>query len=296
VLLALGETLRRNAAGFRSGRPIGSFLFLGPTGVGKTETAKALAELLFPGGGAMVRLDMTEFSEAHAVARLVGAPPGYVGHEDGGQLTEAVRRRPYCLVLLDEIEKAHRDVIQILLQVLDDGRLTDAKGRTVVLENAVIVMTSNLGADLREIGARSKRVGFGSGADAPADDDVTKAILESARNALPAELWNRIDEPLVFAPLDRAQVSSIAEMMIARVSDQLDKEHGITLDTAPEAIGALLDAGGYDSQLGARPMRRTIQRMIEGPVAKLVLAEELTEGDVVAIRVGDDGRLTFDAV
>jgi ATP-dependent Clp protease ATP-binding subunit ClpC len=294
VLAALGETLRRNAAGFRTGRPIGSFLFLGPTGVGKTETAKALADLLFPGGDALVRLDMTEFSEAHAVARLVGAPPGYVGHEDGGQLTEAVRRRPYCLVLLDEIEKAHREVIQILLQILDDGRLTDSKGRTVVLENAVIAMTSNLGADLREIGSRSKRVGFGAGSSEPAASDVSEAILEAARGALPAELWNRIDEPLVFAPLEREQVAAIARMMIDRVSEQLGREHGITLDTAPEAIEALLDAGGYDSQLGARPMRRTIQRLVEGPVAKLVLADELSPGDVVAIGTGDDDQLTFD--
>ncbi|MBW2276102.1 MAG: ATP-dependent Clp protease ATP-binding subunit [Deltaproteobacteria bacterium] len=294
VLAALGETLRRNAAGFRTGRPIGSFLFLGPTGVGKTETAKALADLLFPGDNSMVRLDMTEFSEAHAVARLVGAPPGYVGHEDGGQLTEAVRRRPYCLVLLDEIEKAHREVIQILLQVLDDGRLTDSKGRTVVLENAVIVMTSNLGADMRQIGMRKKKVGFGAGPSEPEPSDVTDAILESARGALPAELWNRIDEPLVFAPLNREQISSIAEMMIARVSTQLHKEHGITLDAAPEAIEALLDAGGYDSELGARPMRRTIQRLIEGPIAKLVLADELPDAAVVTIGVGDDGQLRFD--
>jgi ATP-dependent Clp protease ATP-binding subunit ClpC len=294
VLAALGETLRRNAAGFRTGRPIGSFLFLGPTGVGKTETAKALADLLFPGGDAMVRLDMTEFSEAHAVARLVGAPPGYVGHEDGGQLTEAIRRRPYCLVLLDEIEKAHREVIQILLQILDDGRLTDSKGRTVVLESAVIVMTSNLGADLREIGSRNKRVGFGAGTTEPAASDVSDAILEAARGSLPAELWNRIDEPLVFAPLEREQVAAIAQLMISRVSEQLEREHGITLDAAPEAIEALLDAGGYDSQLGARPMRRTIQRLVEGPVAKLVLADELSDGNVVAIGVDDDGRLTFD--
>jgi ATP-dependent Clp protease ATP-binding subunit ClpC len=294
VLAALGETLRRNAAGFRTGRPIGSFLFLGPTGVGKTETAKALAELLFPGGDALTRLDMTEFSEAHAVARLVGAPPGYVGHEDGGQLTEAVRRRPYCLVLLDEIEKAHRDVIQILLQILDDGRLTDSKGRTVVLENAVIVMTSNLGSDLRKIGARNRRVGFGA-AEAQTDPDtVSDAIREAARNALPAELWNRIDEPLVFAPLERDEVSQIAEMLIARVSDQLNREHGIALEATPAAVEALLAAGGFDSELGARPMRRTIQRLIEGPVAKLVLADELEASDRVLIDAGDDGQLTFD--
>ncbi|MFO8072657.1 MAG: ATP-dependent Clp protease ATP-binding subunit [Polyangia bacterium] len=295
VLDAIGETLRRNAAGFRSGRPIGSFLFLGPTGVGKTETAKALADLLFPGGDATVRLDMTEFAESHAVARLVGAPPGYIGHEEGGQLTEAVRRRPYCLVLFDEIEKAHRDVIQVLLQVLDDGRLTDGRGRTVPLENAVIAMTSNLGSDLRELTPR-RRVGFGAlepEMEVPSHEDVRGAILEKARAALPPELWNRIDEPLVFSPLDSEEVSEIATRIIAGLSSQLQREHGVSIAADGEAIGVLLRAGGYDPQLGARPMRRTIQRLIEGPVARLILEGGTVSGDVVRIGAASEDELDF---
>jgi ATP-dependent Clp protease ATP-binding subunit ClpC len=292
VLAAIAETLRRNAAGFRTGRPIGSFLLLGPTGVGKTETAKALAEILFANESAMVRLDMTEFSEPHAIARLVGAPPGYIGHEEGGQLTEAVRRRPYCLVLLDEIEKAHRDVVQILLQVLDDGRLTDGRGRTVDFGNAVIAMTSNLGADLREIGGPKRRMGFAAtdGRDARPARGVREAILEAARAALPPELWNRIDEPLVFEPLTREQVAAIARLMLSRVAAQLEKEHGVSLELDDRAVEALADAGGFDAELGARPMRRTIQRLVEGPIARLVLSGELVRGGAVAL-VAENGGL-----
>lgn len=295
AMAAIGETLRRNAAGFRSGRPIGSFLFLGPTGVGKTETAKALADLLFLDRNAMVRLDMTEFAEPHAVARLVGAPPGYIGHEDGGQLTEAVSRRPYSLVLLDEVEKAHRDVIQILLQVLDDGRLTDGKGKTVSFENTVIVMTSNLGSDLREIAPRRRAVGFARDEEAgPRVEDVQGAILDGAREALAPELWNRIDEPLVFAPLSREEVSQIASLMLLAVCEQLDREHGISLAVGDGAVETLVDSGGYDPDLGARPMRRTVQRMVEAPIARMVLGREIVTGDVVEI-TGDGSDLSFEA-
>ena len=294
AMAAIGETLRRNAAGFRSGRPIGSFLFLGPTGVGKTETAKALADLLFLDRNAMVRLDMTEFAEPHAVARLVGAPPGYIGHEDGGQLTEAVSRRPYSLVLLDEVEKAHRDVIQILLQVLDDGRLTDGKGKTVSFENTVIVMTSNLGSDLREIAPRRRAVGFARDEEAgPRVEDVQGVILEGAREALPPELWNRIDEPLVFAPLSREEVSQIASLMLLAVCEQLDREHGISLAVGDGAVETLVDSGGYDPDLGARPMRRTVQRLVEAPIARMVLGREIVRGDVVEI-TGDGSDLSFE--
>jgi ATP-dependent Clp protease ATP-binding subunit ClpC len=291
VLGAIAETLRRNAAGFRSERPIGSFLFLGPTGVGKTETAKALAELLFPGADPMVRLDMTEFSEPHAVARLLGAPPGYVGHEDGGQLTEAVRRRPYRLVLLDEIEKAHREVIQVLLQILDDGRLTDGRGRTVSLKNAVIVMTSNLGADLRELSAPRRRVGFGAAdvADDVEGGPVAERILAAARGALPPELWNRIDEPLVFSPLSRDEVRDIAGLMLEGVAGQLMAEHGVELRATGAAVDALIRCGGFDPELGARPMRRTIQRLVEGPAARLVLAGEVAAGDGILVDGAEEG-------
>jgi len=290
ALEAIAETLRRNAAGFRSERPIGSFLFLGPTGVGKTETAKALADLLFPGPDSMVRLDMTEFSEPHAVARLLGAPPGYVGHEDGGQLTEAVRRRPYRLVLLDEVEKAHREVIQVLLQVLDDGRLTDGRGRTVSLKNAVIVMTSNLGADLRDLSAPRRKVGFGAAStpDGSANPPVTERILAAARAALPPELWNRIDEPLVFAPLSREEIGDIAALMLEGVAARLMDEHGIGLRVTSAAVDALIGCGGFDPELGARPMRRMIQRLVEGPAARLVLAGEVAAGDGILVD-GADG-------
>jgi ATP-dependent Clp protease ATP-binding subunit ClpC len=286
VLTAIAETLRRNAAGFRTGRPIGSFLLLGPTGVGKTETAKALAEILFAHESAMVRLDMTEFSEAHSIARLVGAPPGYIGHEEGGQLTEAVRHRPY------EIEKAHRDVVQILLQVLDDGRLTDGRGRTVDFGNAVIAMTSNLGADMRELAGPKRRVGFaaGGGRDEGPARGVHDAIVEAARAALPPELWNRIDEPLVFEPLTREQVFAIARLMLSRVAAQLEKEHGVALVIRDGAVEALADAGGFDKELGARPMRRTIQRLVEGPIARLVLSGEIARNGSVALAV-ENGAL-----
>ncbi|MCP4678389.1 MAG: ATP-dependent Clp protease ATP-binding subunit [Deltaproteobacteria bacterium] len=286
VLSALGETLRRNAAGFRTGRPIGSFLFLGSTGVGKTETAKALANFLFPGGGAMVRIDMSEFSEGHAVARLIGAPPGYIGHEEGGQLTQAVRRRPYCLVLLDEVEKAHPDVLKVLLQVLDDGRLTDGMGRTVPFENTVIVMTSNLGSDLR---VHRRHVGFGAARKTDAVIDVTQSILTAVREAMPPELWNRIDEPLVFEPLEKEEVAQIAEMMLRNVSNQLHEEHGIAIELGEGAIDALITAGGYDPDLGARPMRRTVQRLVEGPVARMVLAGDVLPGDIVEVSGDADG-------
>jgi ATP-dependent Clp protease ATP-binding subunit ClpC len=278
VLSALGETLRRNAAGFRSGRPIGSFLFLGPTGVGKTETAKALDEFLFAGSNTMIRLDMSEFAEAHAVARLVGAPPGYIGHEEGGQLTEAVRRRPYSVVLLDEIEKANPEVLQVLLQVLDDGRLTDGLGRTVVFENTVIVMTSNLGSNLK---TRRRNVGFGSARDIEEIPDFTDTIIAAARNALLPELWNRIDEPLVFAPLERSEIAEIASLMLKQVKKQLLSEQDIQLILGEGVVDTLVANGGFDSDFGARPMRRTIQRLVEGPVAKMVLNNDVLPGEAV---------------
>ncbi len=295
ALCAIAETLRRNAAGFRSERPIGSFLFLGPTGVGKTETAKALAELLFPGADSMVRLDMTEFSEPHAVARLLGAPPGYIGHEEGGQLTEAVRRRPYRLVLLDEIEKAHREVIQVLLQVLDDGRLTDGRGRTVSLKNTVIVMTSNLGADLRDLAAPRRKVGFGAGnaPEEPEGGPIAERILAAARGALPPELWNRIDEPLVFSPLSSDEIRDIAGLMLEGVAAQLLDEHGIELSATGAAVDALIRCGGFDPELGARPMRRTIQRLVEGPAARLVLGGEVAAGDGILVDGDDDGVIVL---
>lgn len=280
ALAVIGETLRRNAAGFRGKRPIGSFLLLGPTGVGKTETAKALSELLFPGPGAFVRLDMSEFGEAHTVARLVGAPPGYVGHEDGGQLTEAVRKRPYCLVLLDEIEKAHRDVLQLLLQVLDDGRLTDGKGRTVRFDSTVIMMTSNLG---HHATAHKRSVGFGIRSRQTERAVAAQSVLEAARGLLPVELWNRIDEPLVFGALGREDVLRIAALLVRHTGQQLFAEHGIVLRVDDSALEALVAAGGFDESLGARPMRRSVQRLVEAPLARLVLEGGAQRGDAVTL-------------
>ncbi|MBN2530633.1 MAG: ATP-dependent Clp protease ATP-binding subunit [Deltaproteobacteria bacterium] len=286
ALSALGETLRRNAAGFHSGRPIGSFLFLGPTGVGKTETAKTLARLLFADEKAMIRLDMSEFSEAHAVARMIGAPPGYIGHEDGGQLTDAVRRRPYSLVLLDEIEKAHRDVIQSLLQVLDDGRLTDGKGKTVDFKNTVIIMTSNLGSDMRQMEKNHGPVGFGH-SEIRAETNLKDTVTNAARAALPPELWNRIDEPLVFEPLTQNDVARIARLMLNKLAKQIYREREIALAIEDEVIDHLIVGGGFDMQLGARPMRRTISRMIEGPLARIILGES-NKGDTIEIAVNDE--------
>ena len=283
----VADTLRRNAVGFRGSRPIGTFLFLGPTGVGKTECAKAIAEALFPGAGAMTRFDMAEFSEAHSVARLVGAPPGYVGYHDGGQLTDAVRRRPYQLILLDEIEKAHRDVLESLLALLDEGRMTDGRGRTTDFRNTVIVMTSNLGADVFDAKPKAveRRIGFGadaSGAAMVASNDAqaqSEKVRDAARSAMPPELWNRIDEPIVFAPLAREDLREIARRMLADSFARLRAERSVSLTAGAALVEHLLDQGGYEPSLGARPMRRAISRLVEAPVADAVLRGMLSSGD-----------------
>lgn len=285
----IAHVVRRNAVGFRGTRPMGTFLFLGPTGVGKTETAKAIAEVMFPGSGSLVRLDMGEFSEAHAVARLVGAPPGYVGYTDGGQLSEAVRRRPWCVVLLDEIEKAHRDVLEALLALLDEGRLTDGRGRTTDFRNTVVVMTSNLGAEV--FGDTARAIGFTR--DADASSGARDRVLAAARASMPPELWNRIDEPLVFAPLSRADVAEVAARMLRDASARLAAEQGVTLSWDASVVDLLMDRGGYEPSLGARPMRRTIARLVESPVADAVLRAELRRGDRVALTVRD-GALSLD--
>jgi len=289
----IARILRRNAAGLVGRRPLGSFLLLGPTGVGKTETAKAVAEALFHSDAAMTRIDLSEYGEQHAVARLIGAPPGYVGHEAGGQLTEAVRRRPYQVLLLDEIEKAHPDVLLAFLGVLDEGRLTDGRGRTVDFTNTVIFLTSNLGAD--ESGARvRRRVGFGGDAG-PSAEDRERGVVAAARATLAPELYNRIDEVLVFAPLDRERVREIARRALARLDQALSLERRARLVCDPEAIEALLDAGGFDPTLGARPLRRTIARLVEAPLADRILRGELEAGDVAWLSVVD-GELALDVI
>ena len=289
----IAHILRRNAAGLRGRRPIGSFLLLGPTGVGKTETAKAIAEALFHSADAMTRLDLSEFSEPHAVARLIGAPPGYVGHEMGGQLTEAVRRRPYQVILLDEIEKAHRDVLVAFLQVLDEGRMTDGRGRTVDFTNTVVVMTSNLGSAEAAEAARARSIGFSRAGASSTARAVEDAVVQAAREALAPELYNRIDEVIPFAPLTREDVREIARRLLAALSSQLDQARGIRLEFDDEAIEALLDAGGFDPSLGARPMRRAIARLVEAPVAEQVLRDQVHKG-VIRLRRGASGTLSIE--
>jgi ATP-dependent Clp protease ATP-binding subunit ClpC len=289
----IARILRRNAAGLGSRRPIGSFLLLGPTGVGKTETAKAIAEVLFHCESAMTRLDLSEFSEPHAVARLIGAPPGYVGHEAGGQLTEAVRRRPYQVILLDELEKAHPDVLTTFLGVFDEGRLTDGRGRLVDFTNTVILMTSNLGSEVLGQAAK-RRVGFGGGEPAAADDISAKITL-AARAALAPELYNRIDEVLVFAPLGRDDVSEITRRLLDGMGTALLAQRGVAFEYGPELIEHLMDAGGFEPTLGARPMKRTIARLLEAPLAERILRGELARGSVLLASV-ENGELEIDVL
>jgi ATP-dependent Clp protease ATP-binding subunit ClpB len=274
ALKAVADAVRRSRAGLSDpNKPIGSFLFLGPTGVGKTETCKALAEFLFDTDGAMIRIDMSEYGERHAVARLIGAPPGYVGYEEGGQLTEAVRRRPYCVVLLDEIEKAHPDVFNILLQLLDDGRLTDGQGRTVDFRNTIVVMTSNFG---------SKRIQEMT-ADGAEDWEVEGAVRSMLRTEsfLRPELLNRIDEVVIFHQLRREQIDGIVEIQLGRVRKRL-AERGMTLRLTSEAKHAIGEEG-FDPVYGARPLKRVIQSRIENALASRILSGDLGPGDAVVV-------------
>lgn len=285
----MARILRRNAAGLGSRRPIGTFLLLGPTGVGKTETAKAIAEVLFHTESAMTRIDMAELSEAHSVAKLVGAPPGYVGHDAGGQLTEAVRRRPYQVVLLDEIEKAHPEVLTAFLAVFDEGRMTDSRGRLVDFTNTVIVLTSNLGAsELRQ--STKKRVGFSTGE--PEQDRTEEKVIQAARRALPPELYNRLDEVLCFAPLTREDMMQIGIKLTQALAQEVEQSRGISLRVESSAIEVLLDTGGYEPELGARPLRRALARQIEAPLAEAILAGELESGDEYFVS-GQSGQLHF---
>jgi ATP-dependent Clp protease ATP-binding subunit ClpC len=282
--------LRRNYAGFASRRPMGSFLFLGPTGVGKTELARALAEALYGSSDALVRLDMSECAEPTGVARLVGAAPGYVGYGEGGQLTDAVRRRPASVVVLDEIEKAHRDVLMLLLQVLEEGRLTDGRGRQVDFSNTVVVLTSNLGA-LEGTRSASGVMGFGAAAASEAVSREEKG-LAAARAALPPELWNRLDERVFFAPLGRDEVQRIALLLLAQSSDRLFGERKIRFQAGSDVAAHLLDHGGYDPSLGARPMRGAVQRLVEAPLADAILHGRIAPGEVVRVRA-EGGELRF---
>ncbi|MCG8469706.1 MAG: ATP-dependent chaperone ClpB [Gemmatimonadetes bacterium] len=283
AIAAVANAVRRSRAGLQDpNRPIGSFIFLGPTGVGKTETARALAEFLFDDEAAMVRIDMSEYMERHAVSRLIGAPPGYVGYEEGGQLTESVRRRPYSVILFDEIEKAHPEVFNVLLQILDDGRLTDGQGRTVDFRNAVLIMTSNIG---------SARILERSEADAPWDE-IEREVREALRGKFKPEFLNRVDETLVFQPLTREHLASIVELQLGRVAETLaDRDVGI--EVSDEARRRIVEVG-YEPAFGARPLKRAIQRLITDPLAMAFLEGTFDEGDTIRVELAADGeRLAF---
>jgi ATP-dependent Clp protease ATP-binding subunit ClpB len=280
---AVANAIRRSRAGLQDpDRPIGSFVFLGPTGVGKTETARALAEFLFDDEDAIIRLDMSEYMERHAVSRLIGAPPGYVGYEEGGQLTEQVRRRPYSVVLFDEIEKAHPDVLNAMLQILDDGHLTDGQGRTVDFRNTVIIMTSNVGSVLIQ-----------DGSDEPWAH-VERAVLEALRGQFRPEFLNRIDEILVFRPLDRDDLGQILDLQLARLAARL-AEREIELEVGPKLKDRIADEG-YEPAYGARPVKRAIQRILADPLAMAFLEGEFTDGDRIQARIGEAGKVVFDTI
>jgi ATP-dependent Clp protease ATP-binding subunit ClpC len=289
---AVAEAVRRSRAGLGDpDRPVGSFLFLGPTGVGKTELARALAEALFGSQDRMIRLDMSEFQERHTVSRLVGAPPGYVGYTEAGQLTEAVRRQPYAVILLDEIEKAHTDVFNILLQVLDDGRLTDSQGRTVNFKNTVLIMTSNLGSDL--ISGGRGPLGFAVNGGAAAEtqrDQLREQLMGRLKESFRPEFLNRIDEIIVFRRLEPDQLRQITELLLEETRRRLHAQN-ITVEFTPPAVSWIADHG-YQPEFGARPMRRTIQRDIDNQLSRMLLDGTLRPGQKVAVDV-QDGQLTF---
>lgn len=293
---AVATAIRRARAGMKDPkRPIGSFLFLGTTGVGKTELARALAECMFGSEKNMIRFDMSEYMEKHEVSRLVGAPPGYVGYEEGGQLTDAVRRNPYSVILFDEVEKAHMDFFNILLQVLDDGRLTDGQGRTVDFTNCVIIMTSNLGSNFLK-GHMGKKLGFSSGEKEEKEEsfeDIRKMIMDEVKRTFRPEFINRIDEIIVFHPLTPENLSEIVDLMLKKVAGKLERFH-VFLDVSDEAKKVII-ADGTDVEYGARPLKRTIQKEMEDPISELILQDGLKDKKVLHVGKDEKGKLTFKA-
>ncbi len=280
---AVSDAIIRARAGIKDpNRPIGSFIFLGPTGVGKTELARTLAEFLFDDEKNMIRLDMSEYMERHTVAKLIGAPPGYVGYDEGGQLTEAVRRKPYSVVLLDEIEKAHPDVFNILLQILEDGRLTDSHGRTVNFKNTVIIMTSNLGSEYIIDYYENKGTSY---------EEMKAMVMDILKKSFRPEFLNRVDEIVVFHSLSKENIIDIAKLQLKYLAERI-KERGLELEFTDRAV-ELLAEKGYDINYGARPLRRTIQNLVETPLAKEIIKGNFKDGDVVIVDA-KDGNIIFE--
>jgi len=297
AIKAVSQSIRRTRAGLKDPkRPSGSFIFLGPTGVGKTELAKTLSEFLFGDESALITLDMSEYMEKHTVSRLVGSPPGYVGYDEGGQLTEAVRRKPFSVVLFDEIEKAHPDVFNTLLQILEEGRLTDSQGRSVDFRNTIIIMTSNLGTqDLRKA-----NVGFTKADEAMSYARMRDKVMDSLKNHFRPEFLNRIDEVIVFHELARNEVMQMVDLMLKRLTGQLEAQ-GLGIELTQSAKEFLAEKG-YDPQLGARPLRRAIQRLIEDALSEKILYKQFRAGEIIVVDTEDDPerpgeqRLGFSAV
>jgi ATP-dependent Clp protease ATP-binding subunit ClpC len=294
AISSVAKAVRRSRAGLKDPkRPIGSFMFLGPTGVGKTELTKALARFMFGSEDALIQLDMSEFMERHTVSRLVGAPPGYVGYDDAGQLTEAIRRKPYSIVVFDEVEKAHAEAHNMLLQIMEEGHLSDARGHKVDFRNAIIVMTSNIGAD--EI-RRQASLGFALKHDEVIEEKKTyeemrKKLLESLKKVFRPEFVNRLDAVIVFHALSRDHIKKIVNLELQKVSDRL-KEHQIEIKASDDAIQQLADEG-YDPDMGARPLRRTIQQKVEDPLSDAVLSGEFKDGETVWVGVNEDKQIVL---